>query len=931
MGTKRNKQGLLSCINGVKGAISLFMAVLMTPFLTIALLLVETGRYNSAVSMLDEALGVSSVSLLANYDEYLHDRWGLMALDQKKDVNSLYMHYLDGNANVLGQTISVNTVKAKGVYDLANMDVLKYQIMEYSKLNVPTTLAMDFLNISEFIGKLEKIANFGNIMDLLSNGIGVVDSGITLVESADKLKECANALDDLQDDYETHYVAFANAVNPIIDKLKRKNTLEGQKAPLDKELTKLKSELTALLEAEKEAQENSNEQSDEKQEESQAVKDKRKEISDKEKEIQPIAREINTLASEIRNLKDAAKGPKDTYAQTLKSISDNMNTYREEMKSCLGAIDGIKNKVISMGKTYQEIETDLAEKKKTLSAARESLKKLEADGYDESDPSYMAGLDYKIALEEEVAELETKKALFDAAEGGAGKMIDDWEGAINDYNDATFGELAKSFEALSNKVSNFNISGITRSTGKITREGYKYASLGGYVKADEIEKYLLEQETSLKESPLKALLNGMNKIYDKLMGISLFYEGDLSSCLDTGYYNTQIGGLPGGPDADSLIIKIIQDIGTIVSSAGGLASNLATFKLLKALKELKTLIESIISLAKNLLQFATDLIKSIGQLFTGYDKWYLSVYAAKNLTCRTDYDGGSRKVAHSTMTEYTVSTGSLPKPDELSLNPFNNLGAMITKLKELMNNTGSDLAFTGAELEYILFGSNSEIANQMYVFIVLYLIRLVSNIPSIMSNPEVQGLAAAATFGYPIVIGLYIILEPLVQTVLLVNGRDQEFLPTSVYLSPTGLPKLVSELVSFCKFTDAEAKELGGSMVEGISKSQGDYDYQKKLAEYEFSETNANLKSLFELDYREYCMILLLLTVEQGTMLARVANVIQTETLHHYQQKDKGFVFNLKKSYTYVCADVNASFGQVMPTLIDSSVFTIDRQNYRGY
>lgn len=75
---KKHKKKL---INGCKGAIALFLAVLMTPFLSIAMLLVETGRYNSAVSVLDEAMGVSSTALLSSYDEYIKERWGLLALD----------------------------------------------------------------------------------------------------------------------------------------------------------------------------------------------------------------------------------------------------------------------------------------------------------------------------------------------------------------------------------------------------------------------------------------------------------------------------------------------------------------------------------------------------------------------------------------------------------------------------------------------------------------------------------------------------------------------------------------------------------------------------------------------------------------------------------------------------------------------------------
>lgn len=77
-----------------KGVISLFMAVLMTPFLTIAMVLMDTGRYNSAVSILDEAMGISSTSTLAEMDAYLHERWGILGVDQEHSVSDTYKKYL---------------------------------------------------------------------------------------------------------------------------------------------------------------------------------------------------------------------------------------------------------------------------------------------------------------------------------------------------------------------------------------------------------------------------------------------------------------------------------------------------------------------------------------------------------------------------------------------------------------------------------------------------------------------------------------------------------------------------------------------------------------------------------------------------------------------------------------------------------------------
>ena len=47
-------------IRGTRGAISLILALLMLPFYSLAGVLVEAGRYQSAVRTLDEAPSVSA-------------------------------------------------------------------------------------------------------------------------------------------------------------------------------------------------------------------------------------------------------------------------------------------------------------------------------------------------------------------------------------------------------------------------------------------------------------------------------------------------------------------------------------------------------------------------------------------------------------------------------------------------------------------------------------------------------------------------------------------------------------------------------------------------------------------------------------------------------------------------------------------------------
>ena len=69
-------------INGTNGVISLFLAILMVPFASIAGALVNSARINSSVAIFDEALCSASNSTLGTYDNFLRERFGLLAMDQ---------------------------------------------------------------------------------------------------------------------------------------------------------------------------------------------------------------------------------------------------------------------------------------------------------------------------------------------------------------------------------------------------------------------------------------------------------------------------------------------------------------------------------------------------------------------------------------------------------------------------------------------------------------------------------------------------------------------------------------------------------------------------------------------------------------------------------------------------------------------------------
>jgi len=939
------KRGPLACINGVKGAISLFLAVLMTPFLTIALLLVDVGRYNSAVSILDEAMGVSSLSTLSNYDDYLQERWGILGLAQDVEIDTVYAENLENNSSAMSAALDITDVTASGMYPLSDLDVLEAQLVEYCKLNAPTKLGSEIVSKAVSLTKLSDILkNLGkldNVLSLLTKGVSTLDSGITMAESAEELKKSAETLDSLKTEYKNNYSAFASAVNTLIENLQAKRTQENLKAPLEETIRPQREEIASIEKTMAELKKDNKLTSDLKKQYNDRIEDLKEEIAPTEKELEPIEKEIKRLDTAITNGRTSAGTAKTNYVTTITSIITELGNFRDHMAKTQEAAAKIKQNVtgavtdaISIGVQLEKKRTDLEEKKKDLKALKESVESW--DGALD-DPSYIAGVEMQIAMEEEVASLQTEigemeitEKVAKASQAGIGKMADEWEETREEYSDATIGQVIEGFKSLKGTVNGLDISKITANSSKVTEGKYKSVAVSGYIKADDIQAYLDKQEEDLKKGSLKAMLDGLIGMYNQLMGMSIFFEAKLDATIDMGYYADNFGGLPGGASAENPILNIMKNISNICKKGISMSKNLKDLKLVQLLKDLKAIVENAKSLFENIGKTIKNFLTNIAELFTSYEKYYITTYSTYNLACRTDFSDASNSASVTTMAGYGVGKDSFREPSGLPNPPvLGEIVALVNTIVKCMSGTGSDKMFSGAELEYMLFGSSSEVANQLYVFAALYFIRMLSSLPAIMADAEVQALAASATLGYPVVIALYVLLEPLVQTVLLVNGKAQALIPTEVYLSPSGLPSLVQELVWFCKLTVTQSEALTNGMVSAFTESSEDYEYQKEL--YESGSPGQSVSLSLKFNYKDYCLVLLLLTVTKEQQVARLANLIQMETLCYYENQEKDYTFDLRKSYSYLYAQVDANVVQMMPSLADSSLFTVERDHYRGY
>jgi len=195
-------------INGTQGAISLFLAFLLTPILSLSLLLVESARYQSMVQLVEEISDMCGLSTLSNYDSYLQERFGLLSVDQEKQIHDTFKAYLKENTNMLGSAITLkDTSTSSGAYALSNDQVLKQQIMEQSEIIVTAKTVFEGLDLDNLFDDLADKLNLdfmkklGEQADYLKATAELGDAVAKLVDQIQNLQKSKGKFDTAYQEY----------------------------------------------------------------------------------------------------------------------------------------------------------------------------------------------------------------------------------------------------------------------------------------------------------------------------------------------------------------------------------------------------------------------------------------------------------------------------------------------------------------------------------------------------------------------------------------------------------------------------------------------------------------------------------------------------------------------------------------------------------
>ena len=322
---------------------------------------------------------------------------------------------------------------------------------------------------------------------------------------------------------------------------------------------------------------------------------------------------------------------------------------------------------------------------------------------------------------------------------------------------------------------------------------------------------------------------------------------------------------------------------------------------------------------------------NLAKFLVNYQEYYhaflLYGYAAYNLPNRTTYKKGSTLTGYSFQKVFSLAGGS----------DKGGKGGAMSDIASLGNNSGSDPMFKGAELEYMLTGANSEYTAQAGAFFDGYMLRLMVDCYAVFNSDILKALSALGPVRIVATV-IFLLLEPFLDMVILVNGGTQVLFKTTAYLSIKGLPHLAQDMAGILDLDDDDKstlkgmfeRERGGGSSTGTEVAVYHDDPAKHGGQDGSGKTNdKNEMGYFPLDYTAHGAILMILCTPYDQYTDRMQNLIQLEAKEKHK---KDFDFDINKAYTSVHSDNKYKlniFMNLSPTLTGG--FPFEKQKDLAY
>lgn len=906
-------------INGTKGVISLFLAILMLPFTIFVGALVNANRVNSAASIFDEALCNAANSTLGTYTPFLKKRFGLLALkydvkgtlsqnDVQECISGTFSDYMEINCGALSNTFLDAEYQAKGVYPLSDPTVMKGQILQFSKYSVPKQLVEDNFDIDKLVKSFESMIPGYAFFDSIKNIAGTADSCMTYADNISVLKDCADTQDQNYKTYEKAYTEFASAITSYHNAQKALEDAKAAAANADEDGA---ADSSATTKAE----------------------------------------------TALANAKTTLATKRSAYASAIKALYDSMKKVAEQQKTVNSDTAKIGQNtvdtIVGLGGSFTE-QSKLTNEKK-LKENNEALKNLEASfkkGEIDSD-TYKA---QKNSLEKSNQELK------DANESLSDKNKD--HSLISKQIDSTYQNLTNA-DKIKN-IDHYNPFLANLDSLKTKVDAYDCDSAPSVEKSDYFcdlsEQLLTKADVEGYEDSIAATIAG-DATVTSLMAIINFvkallqtgitYNFSLTAKINTSFYQSNYGGLPSQKDRSKYSLtdtdttadrknsehyknilngyfsshgtpessNSLDDIGTKFGELFDLLFT-SSFSLSGKLLAIITTVVKMAKIVFNLVDCISSLIKcltSSNLAQTVYQKALIPGYLSIVTPCRTTFRKGTK------LTE-TSSSSVLPGDSSIK---------------------DEGLCFRGAEREYLIYGKTDEAKNQTSCFHVLLAVRVLTNVFQVVSHPEVSsritrisavpyiGLLLAFIYGTA-----HVFAESIVDTIVLSSGQKIPLIKKVVYTTSTGLPFLFQDLKGLIPSSLHEA--LQNRIFEDL-----EIDPNSNTAPTETGAANTNSPNsetgadaseeqqeqsgILYFTYEQFLFLLMCLK-PTDTLLKRFADIVEMEANWDARHSlDGTALFDLDYAYTYVRASGSFRMSEFIPSPQIPGFTSKKRVIYRGY
>lgn len=856
-------------VNGTKGMLSIFLALVVSPLLMSTFIFIEYARIQSIQELMKEVMGSSLYSTLGHYDDYVEERFDLLSISQKDDINTTYQGYMKANMNALGKGASIQSMEASGQHSLGSASILKQQIYEASEYTVMAQAMWDGFDLDRIKKKLDGLPGMKQLnagAEVANKAVGYANDTKDMINSVKDFQEKAKDFKEKCQNYKTKYQAFQTAMQTV-ESIRNSGQEEGLPA----------AEAAADAAA---------------------------------RELATATKELSTS---LGNLYDASKDLKEKMEKVKKDLSEVKEATKKKKEESKEAATE------SAASTGTEIATIPAAGNGTGT----EVATVPANGSTEVATTGTAA-DGEIPDGEGAETIGTDaykwfEEMHKATEDFANQQIQKGIDAIVEAEKTSLNNQAaalSSFTASGHSMSELSSAPL----GKIEMKGFK-EDVAKYV--DDLVDVLDKSATADQEGVKEVIAVG--RLAQKLMDMKIFYDNSLDSNI-----NPTLLAHTSSFDTSTLLTAsgftgMLQDA---IDFADACYQHPNVFKMITKLASF------LINLAKFLAGLVTWMAEhfiNLAKFLVNYQEYYhaflLYGYAAYNLPNRTTYKKGSTLTGYSFQKVFSLAGGS----------DKGGKGGAMSDIASLGNNSGSDPMFKGAELEYMLTGANSEYTAQAGAFFDGYMLRLMVDCYAVLNSDILKALSALGPVRIVATV-IFLLLEPFLDMVILVNGGTQVLFKTKAYLSIEGLPHLAQDMAGILDLSDDQKSTLGG-MFE--SKRGGGSSTGTEVAIYHddsakhggqdgSGKTNdKNEMGYFPLDYTAHGAILMILCTPYDQYTDRMQNLIQLEAKEKHK---KDFDFDINKAYTSVHSDNKYKlniFMNLSPTLTGG--FPFEKQKDLAY